>query len=113
MVVPGNYNPTVQRRADFVMPLELSDSNGDPIDITGWTAYAQAWDVSRTTKFADFTVTYGNRINGEFTVSLSDTDTATLPDEAWYDILLEDGTGLREYYLQGILYVSEGYSAPP
>lgn len=112
MVVPGTYNPTVQRRADFLMPLALSDSNGAAIDLTGWTAYAQVWDEGRSTKFADFSVSYDDRPNGQITISLSDTDTATLPNEAWYDLLLEDASGLREYYLQGILYVSEGYTAP-
>jgi hypothetical protein len=27
-------------------------------------------------------------------------------------VLLEDTSGIRNYYLEGIMYVSEGYTAP-
>ena len=29
-----------------------------------------------------------------------------------YDVLLEDGSGNREYYLEGVIFVSQGYTAP-
>ena len=43
---------------------------------------------------------------------MTDTQTATFIDELRYDVLLEDGSGNREYYLQGVLFVSQGYTAP-
>jgi hypothetical protein len=45
-------------------------------------------------------------------IALTDTQTAAFPDEAYYDVLLEDTAGLRNYYLEGIMYVSEGYTQP-
>ena len=110
-VSPGTYNITVQRRADYSVTLQFKDSVGGPINLTGWTAAAQVWNQNRTTKYADFTITYTNRSTGTVEIALSDTDTATFPNEAYYDVLLTNPSGLKEYYLEGVIYVSEGYTA--
>lgn len=41
-ISPGTYNTTLQRRADFALDLQFKDGNSNPIDLTGWTAIAQA-----------------------------------------------------------------------
>ena len=110
-VSPGTYDITLQRRADYSVTLQFKDSNNAVINLTGWTAAAQVWNQNRTTKYADFTVTYTNRSTGTIEIALSDTDTATFPNEAYYDVLLTNPSGLKEYYLEGIIYVSEGYTA--
>ena len=111
-VQPGTYNITLQRRADYSVLLQFKDSNDAVIDLTGYTAYAQVWNEERTTKYANFSVAYTNRTNGQITISLSDAQTATFIDELRYDVLLENGSGLREYYLEGVIFVSQGYTAP-
>jgi hypothetical protein len=111
-VQPGQYNITVQRRADYDLQLQFKDSTDAAINLTGWTAYAQVWNVGRTTKYADFAVTYVNRVTGTIAIALTDMQTAAFPDEAYYDVLLENPSALREYYLEVIVYVSEGYTAP-
>ena len=111
-VSPGTYNITLQRRADYSVLLQFKDSNDAVIDLTEYTAYAQVWNEGRTTKYADFGIAYTNRTNGQITISLTDTQTATFIDELRYDVLLEDGSGNREYYLEGIVFVSQGYTAP-
>jgi hypothetical protein len=110
-VSPGTHNISLQRRADYSVALQFDDSTGAPINLTGWTVYAQAWNRQRTTKYADFAVTYVNRANGQITISLTDTQTTTFPDECYYDVLLENPSTIREYYLEGTIYVSEGYTA--
>jgi hypothetical protein len=111
-IQPGQHNISVQRRADYDLSLQFKDSTGANLNLTGWTAYAQVWNQGRTTKYADFAVTYTNRAAGTIAIALTDTQTAAFPDEAYYDVLLEDTSGLRNYYLEGIVYVSEGYTAP-
>ena len=111
-IQPGQHNITVQRRADYDLSLQFKDSTGANLNLTGWTAYAQVWNQGRTTKYADFAVTYTSRAAGQISIALTDTQTAAFPDEAYYDVLLEDTSGLRNYYLEGIVYVSEGYTAP-
>ncbi len=111
-VIPGKKNFTVQRRADFPLRLTFKDSTGSAINLTGFTVSAQVYDDSRTTKYADFTVAYTNRTGGIVDISLSDTDTANFtPDILKYDVLLTDGSGNKEYYLEGTLFISEGYTA--
>jgi hypothetical protein len=111
-VTPGRYNFTLQRRADFDLQLGFRDSAGIAIDLTDWSVYAQAWDRGRTVKYSDFTVTYTDRINGIMHISLTDVQTETMPDECFYDVMLESPSGLREYYLEGMIIVYEGYTKP-
>lgn len=44
-------------------------------------------------------------------MSLTDEQTVSLPDELHYDVLLTNTLGIKEYYLEGIIYVQEGYTA--
>ena len=111
-VAPGTYSFTLQRRADYSLDLQFKDSSDAVIDLTGFTAYAQAWDKARSTKYADFAVAYTDRSNGQITISLTDTQTATFPDELHYDVMLENGSGNRDYYLEGVIFVSQGYTSP-
>jgi len=110
-ISPGTYNISLQRRADYSITLQFKDSTDAPINLTGWTVAAQAWNQARTSKYADFTVTYTNRVTGTVAIALTDDQTAIFPDEAYYDVLLTNPSGLKEYYLEGIVYVSEGYTA--
>lgn len=110
-IQPGTYNISLQRRADYSVALQFKDSTNTGINLTGWTVEAQAWNQARSKKYADFTVTYTNRSTGTVAIALTDTQTTTFPDELHYDVLLTNPSGLKEYYLQGIIIVSEGYTA--
>ena len=110
-ISPGQYNFSLQRRADHSITLQFKDSTNTAINLTGWTVAAQVWNQGRSTKYADFTVTYTNLVTGTIAIALTDEQTATLPNEAYYDVLLTNPSGLKEYYLEGIIYVSEGYTA--
>ena len=104
-------NFTIQRRADFPMRLIFKDANGTAVDITGFTVAAQVWNDDRSTKFADFSVTYTDRANGTVDLKLSDTDTANFSINILrYDVLLTDPSGDKMYYLEGTLFVSQGYT---
>ena len=110
-ISPGIYNISLQRRADYSITLQFKDSTGAAINLTGWTVAAKVWNQERTTKYADFTVTYTNLVTGTVAIALTDEQTALFPNEAYYDVLLTNPSGLKEYYLEGIVYVSEGYTA--
>ena len=111
-IQPGTYNFTLQRRSDHSIPLLFKDSNNAAINLTGYTVEAQVWEETRTTKYADFAVTYTDRAAGSVSIALTDTQTATFtPDVLKYDVLLINPAGLKEYYLEGTIYVSEGYTA--
>ena len=103
---------TVQRRSDHSIQLVFKDSNDNPINLTGYTVIAQCWDEGRNIKYADFSITYTSRALGKVDISLTDTQTATFETNTlYYDVMLEDSNGLREYYLEGVITMSEGYSS--
>jgi len=111
-IQPGTYNFTVQRRSDHTIPLLFKDGNNAAINLTGFTVAAQVWEETRTTKYADFTTTYTDRAAGSVSITLTDVQTATFtPDILKYDVLLVDGSGNKEYYLEGTIFVSEGYTS--
>ena len=111
-IEPGIYNFTLQRRSDHSIQLVFKDSNNAAISLVGFTVEAQVWEETRTTKYADFTVTYTNRATGTIDIALTDTQTATFtPEVLKYDVLLTNPSGLKEYYLEGTIFVSEGYTA--
>ena len=111
-ITPGTYNMTIQRRSDHSIQLVFKDSNNNAIALNGYTVEAQVWEKTRTTKYADFAVTYTNRGAGTVDIALTDAQTATFtPNLLKYDVLLTDPSGLKEYYLEGDIYMSEGYTA--
>ena len=92
-VTPGTYNMTIQRRSDHSVQLVFKDSNS-------------------ATKYADCTIAYTNRSTGTIDMSLTDTQTATFsPSLLKYDVLLTNPSGLKEYYLEGDIFMQEGYTA--
>ena len=111
-IIPGKKNFTVDRRADFPIKLTFKDSTGSAINLTGYTVAAQVYDESRSTIYADWTVAYTDRTNGIVDISLTDTQTATFtPSILFYDVLLTEPGGSKNYYLEGKLFISEGYTA--
>ena len=111
-ITPGTYNMTIQRRSDHNIQLVFKDSENNAISLNGYTVEAQVWEETRKFKFADFAVTYTNRSTGTVDLALTDTQTATFtPSLLKYDVLLTDPNGLKEYYLEGNITMSEGYTA--
>ena len=110
-IIAGTYDFTVQRRSDHAESFRITDSNDDAVSLVGYTVAAQVWDKARTGKYADFGITYTNRSNGEFKISLTDVQTTQFtPNELAYDVLLVNASDEREYYIEGTIFVSEGYT---
>ena len=111
-IEPGTYNFTLQRRSDHTIPLIFKDSNNNAINLTGFTVAAQVWEETRNHKFADFSVSYTDRSAGSVSITLTDVQTATFTVPSLrYDVLLIDGAGNKEYYLEGTITMSEGYTS--
>ena len=103
---------TIQRRSDHSTTIVLKDSEGNAINLYGYTIASQVWDAGRTTKAADVTCTITDSSTGTWTWTLTDAQTTELTaDEYKYDVLLTNGAGLKEYWLEGTIYMDEGYTA--
>ena len=111
-IQPGIYNMTVQRRADHSIQLIFKDNTNSAINLTGFTVSAQVWEKTRKIKYADFAIAYTDRAAGTVDISLTDVQTETFtPDLLKYDVMLTSPSGLKEYYLEGEIFMSEGYTA--
>lgn len=111
-ITPGQYNIRPQRRADFPLTVRFKDADGVAINLTGWSVLAQVWKTDRTAKLGDFTVTVTTPSTGEVYMVLPYATTSSLPDECRWDVMLVAPSGLREYYIEGIVRPSEGYTVP-
>lgn len=109
--LPVQKNFVFQRRADLVVRFAFKYQNTG-VNLTGYAAYGSVWNFDRSTKFQDLTMTWVDQINGVLEMKLPFAGTIALPDECPYDIMLVSPAGLRQYYIEGILYESEGYSVP-
>ena len=110
-ISPGTYNISLQRRADYSVVLQFKDSNDAAINLTGWTVESQIWNKPRTTKVADFAVAYTDRSTGTVTLSLTPEQTALIDTTYYYDVLLTNGSGVKEYYLEGTVVGDQGYTS--
>ena len=73
---------------------------------------SQIWNESRTTKLADATITVTSASGGDITWSVTDTQTTNMTDNTYrYDILKIEANGNREYFIEGRIFMSEGYTA--
>ena len=107
---PIKIDLKIQKRADFKKILEAKDFGGNILNLDLFTVLSQVWDKKRITKFADAIITKLDAANGIFLWQLTDTQTATFPELAYYDILFVEGDGDRHYYFEGKIFADEGYS---
>ena len=111
-IAPGTYDMTIQRRSDHSVNFEAKDSDSAAINLSGYSLASQVWDSGRSSKAADATMTITNASGGLFSWKLTDTQTATLTaGEYKYDILFTDGSGDKEFWVEGTIYMDEGYTA--
>ena len=111
-IAPGTYNMTIQRRSDHQVSVTLKDSSNAAINLTGYSIASQIWDSGRTTKAADAACAITTASAGTWTWTLTDTQTTTFTaDEYKYDVQLTNPSGLKEYWLEGIIYMDEGYTS--
>tara|TARA_B100001094_G_scaffold119051_1_gene114782 strand:+ start:13521 stop:13865 length:345 start_codon:yes stop_codon:yes gene_type:complete len=112
-IEPGTYDMKIQRRSDHSENFEaVVKATNAAINLTGYTLTSQVWDSGRTTKAADATMTITNAAGGLFTWKVTDTQTTTFTaNEYKYDILFTNGSGDKEYWIEGTIYMDEGYTA--
>lgn len=112
-VIPARYDFTVQRRADYEFDADFEDSSGNPMNLNGWQVLSQVWDPDRTQKYGDMVITIVNAGLGKVRFKIPFSVTSVLPYNSRYDVMLVSPSALREYYLEGLIFASEGYTSLP
>lgn len=106
----STYNLLIEQGATFTLSLVWKDSEGDPVDLTGYSARMQvrpsvtSEDVLLSLTDQDGIVLGGD---GSIVVQASATQTAAISSKRGaYDLELEDQDGTVTRLLQGVVTIS-------
>lgn len=92
----ADYPLIIKQRVEFRRDFRFAVENGFA-DLTGYVAIAEIWNDDRSIKYADFTVTWLNRIitdvseEGDYhlRISLPEEDTIRTDEDAVWDLRME------------------------
>jgi hypothetical protein len=105
----GLYNFTIEVGTDFSRTLTWTDSNNNPINLSGYTAACQVRDRAGNL-LIDFNVSGSITINGsagQVTLALPNEFTSGLDfDTAYYDLKLTSTGSLKDRLVQGTVTLS-------
>lgn len=98
---------TVERGTSFSTIITVEDSNGDAINLTGYTANSQIRKSYYSTTANSFTATVTGTANGEITLSMTAANTSNLAaGRALYDLLITSPIGEKTRVVEGIVTIT-------
>ena len=101
----------IDQGSDFSTTVSLTDSNGDVLNLTGYSALAQIRKTHGSTTIAGTFTTVLTADSGQLALSLTDTVTAAMDSGRYvYDVLLTDGSGDKTRVLEGQAILTPGVS---
>ena len=102
-------NLYIDQGTDYTITVDVTDSAGDVLDLTGYTATAQ---VRKTYTSSSLSATFTTSINaaaGQVTISLTDTQTSALQAGRYvYDLNIQSGGGVKTRVIEGQAVVTPG-----
>ena len=104
-------NIFIDQGADFSITVDVSDVNGNQLNLAGYTAAAQIRKTyESSTLSATFTTAISNpTTDGQVTLSLTDTITKALsPGRYVYDLVVTDGSSISTRVVEGQAIVTPG-----
>jgi|TARA_B110000483_G_C17966596_1_gene454174 hypothetical protein len=95
-------NLYIDQGADYSTTISLTDSNGDVLSLTGYTAAGQLRKTFGSSTVAATFTTALSAASGQVTLTLSDVTTASMEAGRYvYDVLITDGSGTKTRILEG------------
>lgn len=101
-------NLSIDQGADFITTLNVTDDDGLPMDLTGYSGEAQMRKHYTSLTYYSFAVSVVSpAINGEVSLSLSANATNAIPAGRYvYDCELTSGTGKKSRLVEGIVTIN-------
>jgi len=118
------YQVNIQISAgdDFQQAFYITDEDLSPVDITGFTFYANlskhagSLNVAKSTsddpvwRYIPFTTAISNAANGEYVISLPATTTTKLKEGKYvYNVVLEDLSNSKREVVSGLAFVDRAF----
>lgn len=105
---PASYDITIHQGATFVLDLQYKDSNGTPVNMSGYTLEAELWNRTGTTKLANFDTPWTVQASGSFKMRLASNVTSGITEQGQYDLMITEPGGDKFYLLQGTAFIDLG-----
>ena len=98
---------TLEQGATFSTTINVEDTNGVAVNLSGYTANSQIRKSYYSTTANSFTATVTGTANGEITISMTAANTANLnPGRYLYDLLITAPNTTKTRVVEGIIVVS-------
>lgn len=99
----------VEQNAEFSTTINLKDSQGDVINLSGYSASSQMRKSYYSTSASSFNVSVSNTATGEITVAMNSANTANLtPGRYMYDVIITSPQSQVTRVVEGIVNVLAG-----
>tara|TARA_Y100000361_G_scaffold52844_1_gene46217 strand:+ start:186 stop:521 length:336 start_codon:yes stop_codon:yes gene_type:complete len=99
-------NLTVDQGTDFTMSVDVTDTDGDALNLTGFTVAGQVRRSYFSTTAVNFTCAVSNATSGIITVSLSGTQSDAMKAGRYvYDVEITNSGGTKTRVLEGQLEI--------
>jgi len=101
-------NITIEQGTDYRSIIDITDSNGDPLNLTGYTAAGQFRKSYQSNNSYSFSLDFVTpRSSGKIQLGLSRTISSNVDASRYvYDIELTDPTDVRTRLMEGILTIT-------
>jgi hypothetical protein len=100
-------NLVIHKGTDFETEFNLTEDNGMPLDLTGYTGSAKIRKHPTAKKYNTFVVNFVDRLQGKVKISMGSSITPNLsPGRNCYDLFLTDRTGKIIKVVEGNVLVN-------
>ena len=100
-------NIFIDQGATFTTTVTVTDSNGDAVNLSGYSVAAQIRKTFLSSSATAFTATISNASSGEITISLTPTQTAALEAGRFvYDVVITASGGTKTRVVEGQVTVN-------
>ena len=107
-------NLIIYKHTDFEQTFVLEDSlSNSAKDLTGFTGTCKMQRTLNLGSLTSFTLSFTNRALGKVRISLTNTQTANIPDgKYFYELMLTDPNGVVERVIEGQVIVTHPVTWP-
>ena len=100
-------NLYIDAGADYSIIITANQSNGDPLNLTGFTVKSQIRKSYASPTAYDFTTSLYAAAAGKIRLSLTATQTSAIkPGRYLYDVEITSGSGEKRRVLEGIIIIT-------
>jgi len=97
----AKFDIIIHANADYIMTLTVTDSDGNIMNLTGYTITAQLREFPEAHDYFEFTTTH-NGSGGQILMVMPHERTEKIPfTQGVYDVFAEDGNNTIEKYMYG------------